>query len=51
MTLPILMILRLQVQPGRFWRGEPATGPKTGRFKGGVVVQCGGRTSTCYCPS
>ncbi|KAF2403516.1 hypothetical protein EJ06DRAFT_527136 [Trichodelitschia bisporula] len=43
MTLPILMILRLQVQPGRFWRGEPGDRPKTGRFKGGAVVQCGGQ--------
>ncbi|KAF2403463.1 hypothetical protein EJ06DRAFT_527076, partial [Trichodelitschia bisporula] len=51
MTLPILRILRLQVQPGRFWRAEPATGRRRGDLTEAFWFNAEGRTSTCCCPS
>ncbi|KAF2398995.1 hypothetical protein EJ06DRAFT_531296, partial [Trichodelitschia bisporula] len=51
MILPILMILRLQVPPGQFWKGEPATGRRRGDLSEALWLNAEGRTSTCYCPS
>ncbi|KAF2402689.1 hypothetical protein EJ06DRAFT_527663, partial [Trichodelitschia bisporula] len=51
MSLPILKILRLQVQPGRFWRKEAATGRRRGDLREALWFNAEGRTSTCYCPS